>query len=412
MKVSISPQKPEKDLSIGFTRKVRKEAGAFLEYLWELSGSIRLHKVDAAVIQGTEKQSGEKLTCFYLGHYDNYAFIFEQIFSDFCVREKTSDISSIFSKKWVDKFKDQVDLLFIDVELLYCKFFRNDNFLEIPQWIRQRLEIPGTWEGVLKNFRKNTKKTDLRKVRKYAFTYRMTRDENDFIDFYHKMYAPYLRKRFGEAVIIEPEWKVLRQCSKGELMYILRGDEVVSSVLLHQLEGRLSYVWVGVPDGLDPEMYNGAFSALYYYTILHGYESGCHEIDFLGSRPLLNDGLFQYKRKWGMLVEDSPVPRGDILLKPLRFDEPIMNIFAGNFFITRDGKGLAGKILVNSQKMSRDDVTGLWEKYFTKGLTSLKIYSTNGFEENALQWVSENAREIQLFDLKETEVPQELFCCS
>ena len=412
MKVPISTQKPEYDLSIGFGRKIRKDAGAFLEYLWDLSRSIRFHKVDAVLVQGVEKQSGEKLTCFYLGHYDNYAFIFNQIYSEFNVLEKTSNISSIFSKKWVDDYKDQVDLLVVDVELLYCKLLRGDNYLEIPQKIMQKLKIPGTWDEVLKNFRKTTRREDLRLVRKYAFTYKMTNDENDFAHFYHRMYKPYAQKRFGDAVILESERKVIRQCRKGELMQILRDGEVVTTVLLHQIEGRLSNCFIGVPEDQDPKMKKGAFSALYYYSILYGFEMGCHEVDFLASRPLLNDGVFQYKRKWGMLVEDCPVPRGDILLKPLRFSEPIMSIFSHNFFITRDGKGLAGKILFNNQKMTREVVADLWDRYFTKGLSSLKIYSMEGFEEDARQWVSENGKEIKLIDLKGTEKPHDLFCCS
>lgn len=412
MKKPISPQKPEYDLSIGFARKVRKEAGAFLEHLWELSRSIRFHKVDAVVIEGSEKHSGAKLTCFYLGHYNNYAYMLGQIYADFSIREKTSNISSVFSKKWVDKYKDQVDLLFIDVELLYSKFFKNDKYLQIPYMVRQKLELPETWEEVLRKFRKSTREEDLRKIRKYGLSYKTTRDEKDFIDFYRKMYQPFVQKRFGDAAIISPERKVIRQCKKGELMHILRGEDVVAGVLLHHLEGRLANCYAGIPDGLDSEMYEGAFSAQYYYAILYGYESGCHEVDFLLSRPLLNDGVFQFKRKWGMLVEDSPVSKGDLLLKPLRFSEPVMNIFSHNFFITRDGNGLAGKILFKNHKMTRDDVNDLWNRYFTQGLTFLKIYSMNGFEEGACQWLSEHAEEVQLIDLEGTKNPHTLFCSS
>jgi lipid II:glycine glycyltransferase (peptidoglycan interpeptide bridge formation enzyme) len=119
-------------------------------------------------------------------------------------------------------------------------------------------------------------------------------------------------------------------------MQIIRDGEVVAAVLLHMADKRLAYVWVGVPESIQGDMFNGAFSALYYYTILYGYENGCREIDFLGTRPILNDGLFRYKRKWGTCIRISPVPRGDMLLKPLHLSIPVKSFFTNNFFITKD----------------------------------------------------------------------------
>jgi hypothetical protein len=408
--VPISPKKPKPVSPISFPRRIRKNIGAFLEYLWELSGSIRLNKVEAVLIEGVEKHSGATLTCFYLGHYDNYAFLLNHLYSSYGVKEKYTRINSFRARKWINRYKDKVDLLFIDLELLYCKILSDYNFLEVPQWVRQSFDVPDTWEEVLAQFRKNTKKTDLRKVRKYGFTYRITKDEENYKIFYHTMYKPYLEKRFGDAVLIEPEWKVLRQCRKGELMQIVRDDKVVSCVLLHLLNVRLAYVWVGVPDDLDPDLANGAFSALYYFTILYGYEKGCREIDFLGSRPLLNDGLFRYKRKWGMRVQDSPVPRGDILLRPRRLDGPVANLFSNNSFITRDGSGICGKILYNIQKLSLPHLQDLLENQDTPGLTRLKIYAMKGIDDEARAWAIVHNSEVTLFDLSDSHAPQEVFC--
>lgn len=409
-KVPIRQTKPECNKKIGFLRSIRKNIGAFSENFWELSASIRLYKVDAAIIVGKEKHTELPFKTFYIGHYDNFAFILNEIYSQFEVKEKHTNINSLHTNTWLEKYRNSVDLLFTDVELLFCKILPRREFIQIPQWIRQKFDVPNTWEEVLNRFRKNTKKTDLRKVRKYNFTYKITKSEEEFKTFYHSMYKPYLKKRFGDAVLIEPEWKVLRQCRKGELMQVIRGKDVVACVLLHNLAGRLAYVWVGVPDDIEAEMFNGAFSALYYFTILYGYENGCHEIDFLGTRPLLNDGLFRYKRKWGTYVEDSPLPRGDILLKPLRFNLPIRSLFAHNYFLTRDGKGLAGKIFFDKHKMTVKELEGIVEYYFTEGLQCIKIFSLHGFDDDAKVWEQTKASQVKLFDLSESSNPAETFC--
>ena len=405
----IRPIKPKVNNNLGLLRRIRRDAGALLEYLWELSGSFRLYEVDAAVISGSERHSGEPIRTFYMGHYDNYAFILNELYSDYEVEEKFTGLNSLGTKRWLQSYHDKVDMLFADVELLFCRMLPRSQFLGIPQWVRQRLDVSDTWEGVMNKFRKNTKKTDLRKVRKYNFTYKLTRSEEDFRMFYHQMYKPYLERRFRDAVIIEPEWKVMRQCRKGELMQIVCRDEVVAAVLLHSLAGRLAYVWVGVPDHISEDEHPGAFSAMFFYTILYGYEHGCHEIDFLGSRPLLNDGLFRYKRKWGTQVKDSPVPRGDILLRPLRLDKGLRSFFSHNHFIVRAENGIAGKLLLDEHPATGEDLGQAMDYYFTPGLECLKVASLHGFNGDAERWVEAEPR-VRLIDLSKTRDPAQAFC--
>jgi hypothetical protein len=408
--LSIPETKPTADSRIGLARRLRKDVAAALEYLWELSGSARHHRADAVLVEGKERETGLPLTAFYFGHYDNYAFILSRLFSAYRVVTKHTGRNSFQVRRWIAEYSRRASLLCIDSELLFCKLLPRSEYLEIPQWVRQKYNVPDSWEEVLKSFRKNTRRTDLRKVRKFGFTYRITGSEEDYREFYHRMYIPYLRKRFADEVIIEPEWKVLRQCRKGELMHIVRDERVVAAVLLHLLGGRLAYVWVGVPEDLDNDLYTGVFSAMYYFTILYGYTRGCHLIDFLGSRPLLNDGLFRYKRKWGTYVEDSPVPRGDILLKPLQFTEPVRGFFRTNHFVVRDGNALAGKILLDAGPATAENLQSIHEDLYTEGLAELKVYSMAGFEPCAHAWLENSGVAMRLINLSESANPAEAYC--
>jgi hypothetical protein len=405
----VTELRPPADGRVGLARRLRKGVGAALEYAWELSGSLRHYRADAVLVTGEERETGLPFTSFYFGHYDNFAFIFGRAYRDYEVVLERRGVSSLYAKRWAARFRDRVALLCIDVELLFSRTLGAELYLVIPPWVRQKYDVPDSWDGVLASFRKNTRKTDLRKVRKYGLTYRITQSERDYREFYHWMYVPYLRKRFGDEVIIEPEWKVLRQCRKGALMHIVRDDRVVAAVLLHRLGGRLAYVWVGVPDGLDAELRHGAFSALYYYTIMYGYRHGCDEIDFLGSRPLLNDGLFRYKRKWGTYVEDSPVPRGDILLAPVRFSEPVKSFFRRNHFIVRDGSALVGKILVHGAAQSEDELARTYTRLYTRGLRGLKLYSLGGFPPEAYTWAEREGAALRLIDLSGSPDPADAF---
>ena len=394
---------------MGPARRLRKRAGAGLEYLWELSGSLRHRSLETLLVDGIEPATGTPLRILYVGQFDNYAFSVGRMVTDHRLVERRTGIPAFRAGSCFNDWIECAAILVMDVELLYCMMLRRKPFMRVPAWVRQKYSVPGTWHEVLQSFRTNTRRTDLRKIRKYGLEYRISRSEDDFHRFYHRMYVPYLKKRFDREVIIEPEWKVLRQCRKGELMQVVRDGQVVACALLHRGEGRLAYVWVGVPDDLEGDLYRGAFSALYYFSILYAYEQGCHEVDFLGSRPLLDDGLFRYKRKWGTRVEDSPVPRGDILIRPLRFDTSVRSTFRRLRFIVRDGSGLAGRILLDDGPVSREELERILTRDQTEGLERLQVFSLHGFEEEALRWFAAEAPPMALHDLQNDPDPAAAF---
>ena len=386
----------------------RAYVGTGLEYLWELSSSIRSYKVDVVIVTGQEKHCKKPLRTLYIGNNENFAFIFNKIYSSFEVTKKRTDSNAFHTRKWICEYRNSVDLIVIDVELLFSNLLPKREFLGIPQWLKQKFSVPDTWEDVWNSFRKNTKK-ELRRILKYGFTYKMTRSERDFKIFYHQMYAPYIKKRFGDEAVVVSERKFLRQCSKGELMMLSRDGKVILGTLLLSFAGRLATIWGGVSDKVAPNMLKGAFSALDYFIILHGYERGCHTISFGLSRPLLNDGCFRYKRKWGTIIEKTLFPRADILIKPLSSIAPITSFFAHNPFITGDGKYLVGKILFDKDKVTETNINHCLKYYSTNGLNCLKLFSLHGFEDAAKKSAKFYSKEIRLFDLSHSSNPAQDF---
>jgi hypothetical protein len=120
---------------------------------------------------------------------------------------------------------------------------------------------------------------------------------------------------------------------------------------------------------------------------------------------MLNDGLFHYKRKWGTYVQDSPVPRGDIMLKPLCFNRAVMSFFAHNYFIVRDGVSLVGKILLQDKKVTQNDLEYITKLYHTKGLQCLKIFSMLGFDDTTEIFKKNNGNRLRLYDLSDSPDP-------
>jgi hypothetical protein len=312
--------------------------------------------------------------------------------------------------KWIRKYHDTVDLIFADVEMLFCKILPRREFIQIPQWVLQIFEIPDTWEAVLGSFRRSAGK-ELKRFLKRNFTYKIIRSNENFKSFYHRMYLPYIKERFGSLAIIDSERKFFRTCrGGGELLVLSRDDRVLLYVLLRDLSGRLVSEFVGVSDKVQPEMLQGAFDVSDYFTILYGYEQSCHTVDFGPSRSFLNDGVFRYKRKWGTHIKKFPYPLGDIILKPIAFKAAVRSFFVHNPFIARDGKKLVGKILFDQHKVSKIDIERCLKYYFTEGLDCLKIFSLLGFENGTKEWADTTHKAIRLHDLSHSPSSAEDFC--
>jgi len=404
-----SPTRPDCIKKTGLITRVRHTIGKIVNYIYDLSNSVRLYKIYAALIVGKEKHSSKTIRTFYIGHGQNFFFIMNRIYSEFEVIKRQNQINAFFTKKWIEKFSKLVDIVVADVELLFCSLLFMNNFIKVPPWILQKVDIVNEWNDVVQNFRPQTKRETLRKIKNKEFTVKIVDSRNDFKYFYHRMYLPYIRNRYKKEAIIETEKNFYKECRKGKLIYILRDNELLGGFLFQQYGVELSVLWGGVPEGLQINKYKGSTDALYYYIIRLGYEYGCKRVNLYGTRALLNDGLFFFKRKWGAYVERKPVPCGDILLKPLNLNEAVRSFFVHNYFITRDRKTLTAKILSNDNKLTIEGIRELVECYFSRGLDHFKIFSLKGYEHSVYESAKKEFPYLKLFDLSKSSHPERDF---
>ncbi len=396
------------DLKINFFWTMLSYAELVLEGLVELSRSARLYGFDVVVLEGNEKYSKHHLKVLYIGKFDSFSFIFNRMYSKFSIIERCRNTKGLNIRSWIKKYRSTVDLVVIDVGLLVFKMLPREQYIKIPQWVKQRFKVPDTWENVLNSFRKSTRK-EMRRILKHGYTYNISNSEKDIKNFYHHMYTPYIKKMYGDEAIIVPEKSFLKKSNNAQLIQLLHYEKIVLASLLND-KGRLSIEWVGAPDNVEPEMLKGASDAIDYFIIRYGYENGNHTIDFGPSRPLLNDGVFQYKRKWGTYVENGCMPMGDILLRPLKFNIPVINFLSHHHFITRNGKKLVGRILLNNRQLNARDLEYIEKRYYSQRLDHLKIFALSGLEDGVLKAARKHSKKLRIFDLSNCLHPEEDFC--
>ena len=354
----------------------RVRAGMERRYaeLREYLESAMTRQASALLISGAEKYSGVPLTTLYFGSGNHLEYVLGLLFREYRVVEEHRHLNAWQARRWVDGYRNKVDLVTADLPWPYHRVLAGRGMLEAPAWVNQKLQLPETWDGVLAQLRSSARGEDLRKVRKHGLDYRIVHDEEAIRRFYDEMYVPHLTNRFGGAAYIEPEWRVRYCAESGALMQILRDGEVVAGQVLFGNRQSLQSLWTGTAGGEFGQQSQGVFPALYYFGLLYAFEGGYHEADYCGSRPLLSDGIFQLKRRWGGQVYDG-WSRDTLFFLPTNLGQGNLSFLSHHALIARCRQDLVGKVFLGTEPIRPADVVRVEQVYSTTGLRAIKLYS-------------------------------------
>ena len=356
----------------GFARLRSAVERAYWDSMEFLESAAERH-AGALVYAGIEKHSGKPLRIFYFGSGNHLAWVRDTAFASCTLESERLRIPVWHAQREIERAADGVDLVVADLPWPWHRQLRGRGFIEVPAWVNQRLALPEQWKDVFPRLRRSARGEDLRAIRKNGLTYRLVRDENAIRRFYEEMYVPHLTRRFGEAAYIEPEWKIRYCVEQGTLMEILRGDEVVAAQVLWGSRNSLHFLWAGTAGREFGNETRGTFPALYYYGIVHAFENGFDEADYCGSRPVLADGIFQMKRRWGASVYDG-WSRDTLFIRARSLSGPALEFLVRNPLVERRNGGLAGKVLV-AGAAGPEDVERMRQVYASDGIREIALHS-------------------------------------
>jgi len=380
-----------------------------LYWQWqEYRESAATREASALLVSGPEKHSGATLRSLYFGSGNNLSYVLGLLYDEYRIDEEHGRLHPWQVKDWVGGYRNKVDFVTADLPWPYHRLLAGRGLLEAPAWVDQKLSLPQSWEGVLAQLRSSARGEDLRKIRKHGLQYRIVRDEEAIRRFYGEMYVPHLTNRFGSAAYIEPEWKVRYCAENGALMEILRDGAIVAGQVLFGDRQSLQLLWAGTSGGEFGQQSQGVFPALYYFGVLHAFERGYHAADYCGSRPLLSDGIFQLKRRWGGHVYDG-WSRDSLFFLPTNLGQANLSFLTHHPLIARCGHDLVGKVFVGAEPLQPGDVARAEQVYATAGLQAIRLYSLQSPSPEALD-AARATPGIELVDLSCESQPAAAYC--
>lgn len=231
------------------------------------------------------------------------------------------------------------DLVIVETSWALSSFLLASGFLVLPQ-LNFTLDITGSLEELQKSMAMS-KIRRIKRVLKADFSWTTTRDPAELQAFYYEMYLPHMLAKHGKSAIPVSFSECKRLFSKGDLLLVNQDRECVAGVVLVPHGEELYQPLIAVKD-IDKQMTLGSYAAT-YYTIVFGKQKGYSRVDFGDAPPFLQDGLFQYKREWGMRIRPALGDGARVFgVRLPRMSEAAKDFLSTNSFVISEGQKLKG----------------------------------------------------------------------
>jgi len=249
------------------------------------------------------------------------------------------------------------------------RFLGSRRWLCIPAWVVGEVELPLSPQVLASS----NVKEDLRRIRKNALGFTVTRDPRQFDDFYANMYVPHAKRSYGEGARLWPRSLLVKHLDHGELLLVTRQGTPVAGELISYSEAGPLLVVSGVRDGDRRMLRDGVGGAIYHLSFRHLTEQGFTKVGLGKSRAFLCDGVLRYKKKLGMKLVGTS--EGYFYLHVPRDTEAARAFLKDNPLILADDGELHGVVFTetNAGPLSEAQGAELDKEFSYDGLSRLWI---------------------------------------
>ena len=336
-------------------KKLRSWVGGYRSTVWCLGGC--------------EKHSEKPLKIIYMGSEKNKNYLKHIMFGG-------QAEESCHGKRWVWDFpKIQNKLQGMDMKILEEKspgrtHSQEAGSLYAPCWVVGHVDVAD-----LTNLIKGSSsiKEDMRKIRKYGLSFEISNDKDRYDEFFNDMYMPYISKAHGNRTVPISYDVMMKRMGISELLLIKREGEFIGGEIL-VYDGPHVRAWsLGVKNGDYSYVKMGVIGAMYYFRNGYLKEKGYRVVNVGASRAFLNDGVLQYKKKWGVTLDSA---KGGMHMHVIQKSTGVESFFRHNPFITVVGGELVGVVFADERDAS--DLAyreKLRKKYYIGGMGGLDIRS-------------------------------------
>jgi glycosyltransferase involved in cell wall biosynthesis len=329
------------------------------------------------LVEGVLKDSDQQFRCLFIGNTKMMEYLLPKMYSgqpNILLRRRILFYSL---RKIIQQFRESLDMCIAVVPPRYERYFKDLYDFYSHELVQQILDISDNDQQLGKlsqkqlNFTKN-------KIKKAGFSYRVSHNKQDFMNFYYNMYLPLIKKNFGDFANIDSLENMEEYFSRGFLLLVTQMEQDVNGVLCWQHDDTLVYRRAGVLNGDNPSIKQGGQSAAYYFMIEEARQRKLKKLDLMFSCSFLKDGVYLHKRRWGAAVFPDDEPKSQVYFFNLGSPQKVALFYEHNPIIARTKTGLSGVLgMKDNCELSPELAEKLRKEFFAPGLEGMFVLSPN-----------------------------------
>jgi hypothetical protein len=330
-----------------------------------LSSLFSQLRLSVFLVSGCEKHTGETIRILFVGGKRFPIFLSDLIFSETPMMHRQGKVFIFRIKNLKIRYDDKVNAVIISCDQFYHRFLHQDGFFVFPHMVDMSLDCSKGFTELSNGFSRDAI-NDIKMMQKYNFSFEQTKDIEKLKIFYYDMFLETLSKRIGKRDTFTPSLIFLKGLMEigYELMLITYNGAYVCGGFYYLDADKGLSRYSGVLGGKLNLIKKRTSAAIYYSFIQNALKRNTKKIYFGGVNPFFNDGLFRYKRKWGMKVESYDLVKLVYGLQIVTESGPLKQFLIHNPFIGMNEKNeLIGFVFVD-QKIFNDTMSNQLEKSF------------------------------------------------
>ncbi|MEM2486450.1 MAG: hypothetical protein QXY73_03960 [Candidatus Bathyarchaeia archaeon] len=324
----------------------------------------RVCHIPSFLIEGETKKGRSNLSIIVFARREIVEYFSKQLFTGnlkirFLGRKAFREIPKLIAS-------NSPDIAIANASDSFSEFFSSNLFFVAPL-VDFTLDVSDQWENILARMSRSKRKR-IRKIQGLGYTFEITNDRERLKSFYKEMYVPRVLKRHEKAARVVSFAECERLFQSGGLLLVKTKDGACISGAIYVPHGDELYIPVLGISEVEQYLTEGGHTAL-HSLILWAKQQGFKVIDYSISKPFLSDGIFCYKREWGMKIKPYRGRDAEIYaIKFCNFNEGSRSFLSDNpFIVASNGNDLRGLVLPDS------NIKDLRETYYTPGLSGLIV---------------------------------------
>jgi len=227
----------------------------------------------------------------------------------------------------------QADVIVAEVHRWMAPGFRRAGWLTVPSSVRWYGDVttvppPEPSRSLLAN---------LAKIRRYGFSLIQASGPADWAEFYQAMLEPQARVRHGSKVWIPSPAFRQKLAQRGTLHFVMENGVRVAGACTVLHGDTVWFPLIGVRAGDPGLLQRGASVAALALPLEWARKQNYRRFDLGRTGPFVNDGLQQYKRKWGFVPVPDPLTHFTAIWLG---SEAARHVFRHQPVLVEDGVGL------------------------------------------------------------------------